>query len=353
MKKLYCIIGLLISMLLTGYLFVHISYMHRGYTRLMGFYGLEDNTIDVAFVGTSVTFSSFMPMEIWNEYGIAAYDYCTNVQFENSLRHSVKEIMKTQSPKLIVIDVAPFILQHSAGQFPEGENRELFIKYNIDSMSYSFNRIQLIQEINQESNGDMYSFLYYVFDICRYHTNKPSWEKHDNAYNDVTRGYGYLRRNGSSKLDTVTFFYDDGNEKSLEGCHQVYFDDLVSYTDQLECEVVFYCAPVIFVDNQKGIDWCARKNHIKRILEEKGYTFWDLSLEVEAIGLDYDYDFWSYDHFDSLGAEKITKYISKRIIDTYDIPDRRNDAQYSNWNDDYQSWILIKEEYNNQDLDKE
>lgn len=157
------------------------------------------------------------------QYAGRQYDYCTNVQFENSLRHSVKEIMKTQSPKLIVIDVAPFIQQHSAGQFPEGEDRELVIKYNIDSMSYSLNRIQLIHELNQESNGDMYSFLYYVFDICRYHTNKPSWEKHDNAYSDVTRGYGYLRRNGSSKLDTVTFFYDDGNEKSLEGCHQVYF----------------------------------------------------------------------------------------------------------------------------------
>lgn len=338
----------MISILLTGYLFVHISYMHRGYTRLMGFYEMEGNTVDVVLVGTSVTFSSFMPMEAWNEYGIAAYDYCTNVQFENSLRHSVKEIMKTQSPKLIIIDIAPFVYQHSAGEFLEQENKDKFIKYNIDSMSYSFNRMQLVHEINQESNGDMYSFLYYFFDICRYHTNNPSLEQYDNAYNDVNRGYGYLAKNKGAALDTATFLNDDGKEKELEGCHEAYLGDLLSYTDQLECDVVFYCAPVIFADD-RGIDQYARKNYIKRVVEDRGYVFWDLSMDVETIGLDYDNDFWSINHFDSLGAEKITKYLSKRIVDTYDIPDRRKDIQYSNWNEDYQYWISVKEEYNNQD----
>lgn len=324
--------------------------MHRGYTRLMGFYELEENTVDVVLVGTSVTFSSFMPMEAWNEYGIAAYDYCTNVQFENSLRHSVKEIMKTQTPKLIIIDIAPFISQHSAGEFSDLKNRDTFIKYNIDSMSYSFNRMQLVHEINQESNGDMYSFLYYFFDICRYHTNNPSLEQYDNAYNDVNRGYGYLGKNEGATLDKSTFLHDDGKEKALEGCHEAYLGDLLSYTDQLECDVVFYCAPVLFADD-RGIDQYARKNYIKRVVEDRGYVFWDLSTDVETIGLDYDNDFWNINHFDSLGAEKITKYLSKRIVDTYDIPDRRKDIQYSKWNEDYQNWISVKEEYNNQDME--
>lgn len=59
MKKIYRMVCLAAGLALTGYLFIQVSYMHRGYTRLMGFYGMEENTIDVVFVGTSVTFSSF------------------------------------------------------------------------------------------------------------------------------------------------------------------------------------------------------------------------------------------------------------------------------------------------------
>lgn len=66
-----------------------------GYTRLMDFYECEKNTIDVVLVGTSVTFLSYMPMEAWNNYGMAAFDYCTNVQFENALRYSIRDVLKT------------------------------------------------------------------------------------------------------------------------------------------------------------------------------------------------------------------------------------------------------------------
>lgn len=345
MKKISRVMCLVLSIVLTGYLFIQVSYMHRGYTRLMGFYGLEDNTIDVAFVGTSVTFSSFMPMEAWNEYGVAAYDYCTNVQFENSLRHSVREIMKTQSPKVILIDIAPFLMQNNAETSAGGD--DLFIKYNIDSMRYSLNRLQLIQEINRDKSGDIYSFLYYNFDICRYHTNELWTGQYNNAFNDVNRGYGYLRRNKGAIVDPDSFLYDDGTEKPLEGQHAVYLEELLSDMDRLDCEVIFYCAPLRFVRERE--DEYPRKNYMKRIIEERGYVFWDLSTEVETIGLDYESDFWSDNHFDSLGAEKVTGYLSKRIVESYEIPDRRGDERYANWHEDYERWVMLKEEYNEQD----
>lgn len=343
MKKIYRMVCLAAGLALTGYLFIQVSYMHRGYTRLMGFYGMEENTIDVVFVGTSVTFSSFMPMEAWHEYGMAAYDYCTNVQFENSLRYSVREIRKTQSPKLMLIDIAPFIMQHSAGTCAGEEDRN--IKYNIDSLPYSLNRLQLVREINEEKGGDLYSFLYYYFDICRYHTNGIDIKRYNNALPDVTRGYGYLCR---KEIDKDSFLYDDGEEMPLEGQHAVYLDQLLTEAEDLDCEVVFFCAPARFV-RERGDEYL-RKNYIKRIIEERGYVFWDLSSEVEAIGLDYDTDFWSDNHFDSLGAEKVTGYLAKRIVDSYDIPDRRNDERYAGWHEDYREWMAVKAQYNEEDM---
>lgn len=346
MKKIGQITGFIVAAVITGYLFIHVSYTYRGYTRLMGFYGLESNTIDVVFIGTSVTFSSFMPMEAWNECGMAAYDYCTNVQFENSLRYSVREVLKTQSPKLIVIDVAPFIFDHYAGNEDwDEEQRELYIKYNIDSMKYSFDRLCLVQEINGDRKGDLLSLFYYYFDIIRYHTNAPSYKAYHNAYNDVERGYGYLEKNAGEVINLNSLVQDDGSEKSLEGCHEEYLRNLLAEVDHLDCDIVFYCAPILFNNENQFL----RKNYIKKTVEESGYVFWDLSAEIDTIGLEYDMDFWSFNHFDSLGAEKVTDYLSKLIVDSYNIPDRRNDERYENWEEDYQGWVIIKNGYNEQD----
>lgn len=346
MKKVYRVCCFLVSIILTGYLFVHISYMYRGYTRLMGFYGLKKDTVDVVFVGTSVTFSSFMPMEAWNQYGMTAYNYCTNVQFENSLRYSVREIMKTQSPSVMLIDVAPFMYEHWAGnQSWKKEHHELYIKYNIDSMKYSLNRILLTNEINRDASGDLYSYLSYFFDIGRYHTNQPLIGQFDNSYNDVDRGYGYLRKEEGDPIRVESLVEDDGSELPLETCHAEYFRTLLKEVKKLDCNVVFYCAPIVFYDSQVF----ARKNYLKRIIEEENGVFWDLSTEVEKIGLDYQCDFWNDFHFNSLGAEKVTRRLAEMIVGAYDIPDRRNDPKYANWHEDYQSWLIHKADYNERD----
>ncbi len=346
MRKAKRLIGLILSVVITAYLFVHVSYMYRGYYRLMSFYGIEDNTLDVVLVGTSITFSSFMPMEAWEQYGMAACDYCTNVHFENSLRYSVREVMKTQNPKLIMIDIAPFYRDHYGGTKEwDDDFRKLCIKYNLDSMKYSFDRALLAKEITRDSGGNLYDYLYYFFDITRYHTNTPSRQQYDNALHDAGRGYEHLKRSSNS-VDEASLLEDDGSEMPLEEHQQEYLRLLIDEVDKLDCDVVFFCSPVLFNDST----CLMRKNYIGRIVSEAGYPFWDLSKDVGELGLDYNTDFWSLDHYDCLGAEKVTPYIAQKIKENYEIPDRRKDPAYSNWHDDYQEWINIKEKYRDKDF---
>ena len=338
-RNLYRAVCLFLGCLLTGYLFIHISYMHRGYTRLMGFYALENNTIDVVFIGTSVTFSAFMPMEAWEKYGYTSYNYCTNVQFEESMRYGLREVCKTQSPKLIVIDVMPFMYQHWAGFF---DDPDTFIEYNLDSMKYSPERTALAIRINDTVDGDLGTLLNYLFDIRHNHGMTPDPMQWNNAVNDVARGYGYLKREGLSPI----FMEDDGREEALGEPHESYFQELLAEADKLEAEVLFYCSPMHFTRNELY----ERKNYIKRIVEEAGYTFWDFSGETEELGLDIHQDFWSVDHLDSLGAEKVTNFLAPKLDEVYDLPDHRDDPAYASWHDDYEEWCELKKSYNAQDL---
>ena len=115
------------------YLFIHLTYVFReplSTTRehLMGYYSEEKDTVDLVILGTSATFSAIVPMQLWEDYGIPAYDFCTNVQLEDSMQYSLREITKYQSPKLIVIDIAPFMYGHNA-ENSQGDNQRM--RYNV------------------------------------------------------------------------------------------------------------------------------------------------------------------------------------------------------------------------------
>ncbi|MCR4650596.1 MAG: hypothetical protein K5662_02460 [Lachnospiraceae bacterium] len=328
---------------------IHLTYMVRDYTRLFGFYDLDKNSVDVVFVGTSVTFSSFMPMEAWKEYGIVAYDYCTNVQYENSLRYSLADIERTQSPELIMVDITPFLYAHYAGNETWNDDYyELFTKCNLDSRKYTLDRFALVYEINKDLHGSVVDYLYYYFDIARYHTNNISFDHIDNAEKDINRGYGYLDHNGGDKFAIEDLITDDGHKVELSEREQYYLDKLLIKAAEMDSNIVFYCPPIYFKDP----DAFGKKNYLKDYIADQGFTFADFSGYTEKIGLDPKTDLWSYDHFDALGAQKVTRLLSEYIKDNYNIPDRRNDAEFDYMNDDYVEWEALLEEYQETDRSK-
>ncbi len=320
------------------------TYMLRGYTRLFGFYDLKRDSVDVVFVGTSVTFTSFMPMEAWNDYGIAAYNYCTNVMFENSIRYSIREVERRQSPKLIMVDISPFYFEHYAGkkEWPE-EDREKYIKFNLDSRMYNPDRFALVYEINRDRKGDFSDYWYYFFDISRYHTNELKLSHYDNAEKQIPRGYLFLEHNvGAVFSAEKEAKADDGHVDPITEQEQRYLDQLLETAEKADAEVVFYGPPIYF---RKKIE-VGRKNYVKKYIEERGFKFADFSGDQEIVGIDDKTDLWNASHFDSLGAEKVTDYLCRYIKSEFDIPDRRNDESYSELNEDYKEWMVLKEEYN-------
>ncbi|MCR5576706.1 MAG: hypothetical protein K6F56_06825 [Oscillospiraceae bacterium] len=345
--KLKRAFAVIVGFVLLMYSIICSTYMLRGYTRLIGFYALEKNSVDVVFVGTSVTFSSFMPMEAWHDYGIVAYNYCTNVQFENALRYSLKDIERTQKPKIIMLDVAPFLYAHYAGN--EGWDKkdlELYIKYNLDSRKYTLDRFALVKEMNDDVHGSFGDYWYYFFDISRYHTNKTVFEHYDNASKDIERGYGFLAHNGGAVFSPEKAVTDDGSVMPLEEREQEYLDKLLATAKEIDAEVIFYCAPVYYIKAEH----LGRKNYLKTCIEKEGLTFADFSGDVEKAGIDYTTDLWSRDHFDSLGAIKTTRFLCEYLKSNYDIPDRRNDERYAAMNRDYIEWEELKAEYEAIDL---
>ena len=334
-KRLAVLLTCLLQAALLLFCVVHLTYMRRAYTRLSGFYALPKNTADVVFVGDSVTFSSFMPMEAFQNEGIAAANYCTNMMFENALRYSLADVQRTQHPKVILVDIAPFLSEHWAGNESWSEqDRDLYISYNLDSRNYTPDRLSLVYEITRDRKGSPADALYYFFDLSRCHDNPPDLARWNNQEKDITRGYGYLVRNGMRQFSPEELCPDDGSITPLKDQEQRYLDQLLETAKTMEAEVVFYTAPVYYRESSQ----VGRKNYVKNYIEQKGFLFVDFSGDKEAIGLDLAEDFWSPDHFDSLGALKVTKHFSEYLKTHFTLPDRREDPAYADWAADLHAW---------------
>ena len=335
--------------LLFFFLLVQLSYIHRGYDRMMRFYSLPKQSLDAVVVGTSSTFTSYMPMEVWNEAGIASAVAATNMQFEGTLPFTIREIRKYQTPKVWIIDLMPFIRGHYAGQEAwNSGDRNLNIRYNVDSMRWSKNRMELIHEICSDYGLGLREEIYYNFDLARYHMTKAELSRFNNAVRDLNYGYQHLQKEGGEPFDVTAMTERTEKETPLDGTELKNLDRLFEEAEFLKqggAEVVFLFQPFWF----ESEDEAGRKTWLCRILSEKGFRFWDLTEEKEKAGLDPEEDFRDHLHFDSLGSMKSTRLISERLRQEFPLPDHRQDPAYASWNADYPQWAELRGGYLNVD----
>ncbi|MBQ7168026.1 MAG: hypothetical protein IJR93_13890 [Treponema sp.] len=319
------------------FLFVHLSYCKRGnlsYTRknISGYYALRRNSLDVVFIGTSGTFSSFIPMQAWKDCGFASYNFCVNMMGANTIPYAVTEAMKSQKPKVLVIDIYPFITGEMIGNIGDS-----YTRYNTDGFKYSLNRFLLIKNEVMRAQDLTESPLSYFADIIKWHANDLTPGNFFCCMPNVDRGYnamiwGKVSRPG--KTDEAKTLSPD-----LEAC----LTKLLDKCARLDCQVLFVFYP--FADTYKYPDALANVNYIGNKVREAGFAFRNFCAEWDEFGLDVDRDYWDPAHFNIYGAEKVTARIAPRLSEAYSLPDHRGERAYRDWDADYETWKNNEAEY--------
>ncbi|MBO6015965.1 MAG: hypothetical protein J6P60_05195, partial [Lachnospiraceae bacterium] len=76
-----------------------------GILQMEQFYKQEPGSVDVLVLGSSHAFVDIDPAVLYERRGIAAYDLCASMQSTWHTYYDLKEALKYQTPKLIVLDV--------------------------------------------------------------------------------------------------------------------------------------------------------------------------------------------------------------------------------------------------------
>ena len=288
------------------------------------YYDEPKNSLDVVFLGSSHVMCGIYPFELYREYGITAYDYTSSALVLPQAYYQVVEALKTQTPKVLVLDVSGVAYNDVKIGSPE------YVHVQLDNMKWSLNKIEAINDLIEDP-GDR---MEYYFPLLKFHTRWKSLGLRDFKW--IT---------GDSKGAHVSEVVLEG-AKPNEIMPRDYVVPISEYPEEYLRRILDYCRdrgvqvlllnlPFIADGTSQG-----KYNAVYAIAEEYGVPYLNLMHHLDDIGFDYGTDLKDTSHCNRSGAEKVTSYVGGYLKENYDLPDRREDAAYASaWDAAYERYV--------------
>ncbi len=295
---------------------------------LQQLYNTEGNLIDVAFLGSSHCYCGIAPAVLWENSGIAAFDMSVSGQDRQSTYHALKELLKTQSPKIVCVDLYGLSFEEHG---IEGN------KYrNMLSMKTSRNSIELVK--NNVNNVAPEEQLDYITRWPILHTRYKELKKYDFVeyeYNQFSRGF-VCQWNATEPF--INPYFETERCGGLTDEHFEWLESLYKLSLEEDFQLVYMIIPYHITEEQQ-----ARYNQAAEFAEERSIPVIDLNKLSAKCKLDYGADFGDIYHLNSYGAVKVTTYMNQYLVDNFELQDHRGEAAYWQWDKDLE-WFYHSRE---------
>lgn len=299
--------------------------------RIEGFYQEPRDSVDVVFIGASDMYTSFMPGRAYEQYGFTSYLMASESITSEGVKTAVKEAVRTQHPKMIVVEANAFLYRDYSNDENEGHIHKFF-----DNLPLSFNKLEYIQKyvpVDQKWE--------YFFPLIKYHslwTEYPErlYMASSNLFLDV-RGHNFLKgfRTTAQILKTKKTSYNsklsnENGELELDPKLQAQLMDLLEYSKANNVKLVFVRAPHYVT--KETYDRVKRSNKMASIVNNYGFSYYTFENDAVSIGIDDKKDFYNEDHMNVYGALKFTDYVAEKILYRENLETRPiSEEQTENW----------------------
>lgn len=259
-----------------------------------------EKTIDLLVAGDSESYTSISPMDLWNQTGIAAYDCGQPAQRIQETYYVLKTAFQKQSPKLVLLETNTMF-------------RNPGFLTNL--------QLSLTEPLN------------YHFPIFRYHN---AWKALFDGPGGLKSGYmGFEIRDKTVSYEGDENYMKETKDKTeIPEVTRIYMDKIRNLCRKNGADLLLFSAPSPVNYNYK------KYNALKEYAEEADLPYVDLNLRYRDIGIDWRKD--SYDKGDHLnidGARKVTNFMAKYLTENYQLPDRREDSRWKEWNELAESYF--------------
>lgn len=287
------------------------------------FYQQEENTVDVLVLGSSHIYQGLNTAVLWREYGYAAYALCGAAQPVWNTYYYLEEALKTQTPKVIILDTYMLHLSDEYGDTSYAIKNTYGLRWSktkIDAIKASFDteetgRQYFLEVLQYHSK---YSDLNKT-DFYPYHANKSMYENHKGFY-------CYFRSEAVNENDLSQATHLTELTPKVEE----YYRKIIELAKSRNIPIIVTAIPFAAENYHQGFF-----NTAQVIAAEYGVPFYNfLSDYKDEVGINYATDFSDSQHLNHLGNTKITRFFGNLLKNNYEVPDRRGDEKYSSWEKD-------------------
>ncbi len=279
-------------------------------------YYYEKNNHDVIFLGDCEAYTSFSPIEIYNNYGITSYVRGNSQQLIGQSYYILSETLHYEKPKIVVLSVGAMRY--------ENQTKEEYNRLILDKMRWSKEKVDMINYSMMKDE----SFLSYLFPLLRYHSRITKLESEDFKYlfnNKVVSYNGFIINKDIKPLGklpnkTVLDKYDFTSDNIM------YLEKIVSLCKENNITLILSKSPTLYPYWYSEYD-----NWMKDFASRNNLDYYNFLDYISEIGIDYNYD--TYDsgvHLNLNGAEKFSKYFGKILKEKYYLQDNRSNDKINN-----------------------
>ncbi len=285
-----------------------------------GFYAEKKNDIDMIVIGSSNSFCTIDPLVLYENYGIAAYDFGSSSQPMNMSVLYLKEALKQQTPKVVAFEVNMLLSD------PVSSRNESGLRWGFTDLPFSVDKLQGIYQSVGTVDAEYFS---YVFPVLRYHNRWKELSKTDYTYfyKDKTNyTKGYLETQLVSETAINLGDYDSAGEAWIAEENIRYLDEIVRICEKNNVELLLFKSP------KEG--WYRYDTEAVRALaEERGLDFVDYNelYYLNALELDVTHDFRDAQHLNDFGAQKVSLHFGDYVKEHYALADRRGEDEANSW----------------------
>ena len=280
-------------------------------------YYTESKDHEVLIFGDSCAYANFSPMVLYETAGIKAYVRGNAAQFIWQSYYLLKEALKYETPKVVVLSVDALVRTKDTDPKTEGYNRLC-----IDRMRWSQEKIDIIKA----SMKDDEHFIDYVFPIIRYHTRISQLTSEDLTYfwGDKYHTYnGFLVNKEIKPLGELPVKRKLGNY-DFPAENAQYLEDIANLCEEHGVQLMLIKVPNMYPHWYDEYD-----AQLEAFAEKHGIVYENLRNYYDEIGLDFQVD--TYDagiHLNFTGAEKNSRFFAEILKKHYDLTDFSGDTLY-------------------------
>ena len=260
---------------------------------LVGIQQQPADSLDIFFLGNSLSLCSFSTIDLWDSAGISSYILGQTGQQIQESYYLLKTALKSQHPKALVIEPTCLYEQRTIAEGAKTALRE---------------------------------FRNYYFPVFTYHNLWKSILLPDTE--PEMSYFGFVPRPDSTPQTIPDDFMVPTEDIDNIPILSAYFLDMVvDLCQKNDVEVIFITSPDISAQSM------AMHNAISAYAKEKGIYYENLNLELEDLSFDPQMDFLDSEHVSTSGAKKVTDRVLDILTERFNLTDHRVDPSYQNWVD--------------------